>query len=103
MLEKYYGISNIKNFPIERLENLLKTAYERELYERWMTIYPYMEMGHVEFVSFEEYKNKAFGSSNNNSSKTKQMSNDEIEKEMMGVVRYYEQKQKAGGKINGNI
>ena len=31
------------------------------------------------------------------------MSNDEIEKEMMGVVRYYEQKQKAGVKINGNI
>ena len=29
--------------------------------------------------------------------------NDEIEKEMMGVVRYYEQEQKAGGKINGNI
>ena len=62
-----------------------------------------MEIGYVEFVSFEEYKNKALGNFHSNSSNEKQMSNDEIEKEMMGVVKYYEHKQKAGGKINGNI
>lgn len=60
-----------------------------------------MELGHIEFISFEQYKNKAWGSSNNNSSnKNNNLSNEEIEKEMLEVVRYYEQK--AGGK-NGNI
>ncbi len=62
-----------------------------------------MEIGLFEFVSFEEYKRKAFENLHSNSSKEKDMSNDEIEKEMMGVVMYYEQKQRAGGKINGNI
>ena len=62
-----------------------------------------MEIGFFEFVSFEEYKKKAFENLHCNSSKERPMSNGEIEKEMMGVVRYYEQEQKAGGKINGNI
>lgn len=62
-----------------------------------------MQIGFFEFVSFEEYKKKAFGNLHSNSSKEKKLSNDEIEKEMMEVVRYYEQKQKAGVKTNGNI
>ena len=29
---------------------------EKELYIRWLTLYPYMEIGFFDFVSFEEYK-----------------------------------------------
>lgn len=50
-----------------------------------------MEIGHIEFISFEEYKNKAIGNQANTSNKVETISNEEIEKEMMGVVRYYEQ------------
>lgn len=81
----------------------MNTAYEKELYARWLTLYPYMEIGHIEFISFEEYKNKALGGSTITTTNPKQISNEEIEEEMMKVVEFYENSQKAGGKIDGNI
>ena len=54
-----------------------------------------MEMGVVEYISFKDYKTKAFGVSYESTSKTgKLISNNEIEKEMMELVKYYEQKKK---------
>lgn len=85
---------------MEKLKDLLNVAYEKELYERWLTIYPYMETGMIDFMSFEAYKNKAFSNSQNNSS-NQNISDDEIKEEMLEVVKFYEQK--AGVIKDGNI
>ena len=79
---------------------MLKTAYEKELYERWLTIYPYMELGSIDYVSFEEYKNKAFGNIQYNSSNNT-ISNELIEEEMIKLVKFYERNR--GVKKNGDI
>lgn len=85
------------------MNNLLDTAYEKELYTRWLTLYPYMEIGHIDYMSFEEYKNKAFGNATGITQNQKQLSNDQIENEMMQLVEFYEKSQKAGGKRDGGI
>ncbi len=82
------------------MPKLLDTAYEKELYERWLTIYPFMEMERIEYVSFEEYKNKALSNVSHNYSNST-ISNEAIEKEMLELVKFYEQKSEV--KKNGNI
>lgn len=85
---------------MQKLNSLLKAAYERELYERWLTLYPYMEIQRIEFLSFEDYKNK-FLSNTQNDFSDKTITNEEIQEEMLEVVKYYEQK--AGETKDGNI
>lgn len=67
-------------------------AYEKEAYERWLTLYPFMEIGLANFMSFEEYKKKIL------SNKSAETQNKKItlevqkqnEAEMLKLVKYYE-------------
>ena len=36
----------------------MQFAYEKEFYERWMTLYPLMEAGFMPYCSFKDYKKK---------------------------------------------
>lgn len=77
-------------------------AYDREMYERWLTLYPNMEMGLLKYISFEDYKKK-LKENITTSQKQKNLSNKQIIDEMESIVEKYEkQKRKAGG-IDGNI
>lgn len=77
---------------MKKLKKLLQVAYEKEAYERWLTLYPFMEIGLTNFISFEEYKNKILpknkeDAENSKISEKKQKRN---EAEMKELVKYYE-------------
>ncbi len=78
---------------MKKFNQLLQVAYEKEAYERWLTLYPFMEIGLANFITFEEYKNKILtknkeSAENNKISEMKQKQN---EAEMLELVKYYEQ------------
>ncbi len=77
---------------MKKFKKLLQVAYEKEAYERWLTLYPFMEIGLANFISFEEYKNKILpknkeDAENSKISEKKQKRN---EAEMKELVKYYE-------------
>ena len=77
---------------MKKFKKLLQVAYEKEAYERWLTLYPFMEIGLANFITFEEYKNKILtknkeSAENNKISEMKQKRN---EAEMKELVKYYE-------------
>lgn len=102
LLNKYYGMANIKDYPLSKLVDFLQFAYERELYERWLTIYPLMESGLAEYMSFETYKNKI-----KENTKAKQhndlMTDEEIIDDGMKIMQMYEKNQQRAGDKVGNI
>lgn len=102
LLNKYYGMANIKDYPLSKLVDFLKFAYEKELYERWITLYPLMESGIIEYMSLETYKNKI-----KEKTETKQkndlMTDEQIMEDGMKIMKIYEKNQQKGGDKIGNI
>lgn len=85
-----YGFENVKNKPIGHVNKLLDYAIEQEkeqaAWELWSSLYPFMASGFIkDFVKFEEFKNKLF----QKQYRYTQKSLDEIEKEMLAVVKQY--------------
>lgn len=78
---------------MKKFNQLLQVAYEKEAYERWLTLYPFMEIGLANFISFEEYKNKilAKNKEDTENSKISEMKQKRNEAEMLEFVKYYEQ------------
>lgn len=78
---------------MKKFNQLLQVAYEKEAYERWLTLYPFMEIGLANFISFEEYKNKILAKNEGNAenSKISEMKQKRNEAEMLELVKYYEQ------------
>ena len=100
-MNKYYGITNIKDYPLRKLADFLMYAYEKEIYERWLTIYPLMEAGLMNYVSFKEYKEKI--TQNMQVKKYNEtLTDEEIIKQGMRIVEVYENRKKVGEK-GGNI
>lgn len=86
-------MANIKDYPLSKLADFLKFAYEKELYERWLKIYPYMEIGFIKYLSFKDYKKKIKENAEikkNNSLLTDK----QIIDEGMEIVKIYENQQK---------
>lgn len=83
------------------LPKLLKVAYEKEAYERWLTLYPFMELGFIEFINFSEYKKKILQNATENKVITERQYK-QNDKEMTELVKYYE-KLKGKEASNGNI
>ena len=86
-------MANIKDYPLSKLADFLKFAYEKELYERWLKIYPYMEIGFIKYLSFKDYKKKIKENAKikkNNSLLTDK----QIIDEGMEIVKIYENQQK---------
>ena len=71
------------------LPKLLKVAYEKEAYERWLTLYPFMEVGFINFISFSEYKKKILQNAAENKVITEKQYK-KNDKEMTELVKYYE-------------
>ncbi len=86
-------MANIKDYPLSKLADFLNFAYEKELYERWLKIYPYMEIGFIKYLSFKDYKKKIKENAEikkNNSLLTDK----QIIDEGMEIVKIYENQQK---------
>ncbi len=77
---------------MKKFNQLLQVAYEKEAYERWLTLYPFMEIGLANFISFEEYKNKILPKNKEDAenSKISEMKQKRNEAEMLELVKYYE-------------
>lgn len=71
------------------LPKLLKVAYEKEAYERWLTLYPFMEVGFINFISFSKYKKKILQNATENKVITEKQYK-QNDKEMTELVKYYE-------------
>lgn len=71
------------------LPKLLKVAYEKEAYERWITLYPFMEVGFINFISFSAYKEKILKNASENKVLTEKQYK-QNDKEMTELVKYYE-------------
>lgn len=83
-----YDLSAILDLEISL--DLLTFAINKEkedtAWERWIAIYPYMEMKRLEFMSFEKYKKELFEKKPKVSKKTIE----DIEEEMTKVIATYE-------------
>lgn len=93
---------NIKDYPLRKLADFLQFAYEKELYERWLTVYPFMEAEIMQFCSFEDYKKKLKEkviSKRNNMNLT----DEQILEEGKKIVEIYEKNQQKAGEKVGNI
>lgn len=86
----------IKNYPLGKLEDFLKFAYEREIYERWLKIYPLMEAGFMPYISFKDYKSKILEQIKEKIRKNR-LSDKQIIEHSMEIVKEYEKNQRKIG------
>lgn len=65
------------SFNMSYIEYALEKEKEDTVFDLWKSIYPQMMIGNMDFISFEDFKNKIYSKKYKYSVKT----NDEIEKE----------------------
>jgi len=91
-LHGFYDFSYIKTLPLKIISRLLIKAVEKQqeklLWERWLAIYPYMEIGAWNFISFNDYKDKLL----NKEMKTTDITAEEIEEDILQVKALYERR-----------
>lgn len=91
MLSKTYDMSVIADLPLSAVTDYLlyalKQEKEQKAWELWVALYPYMSMQRLKFLNFEAFKKQAFKPIAIVSKKSKQ----EIEKEMLAIVKIYRQ------------
>ena len=72
------------------IEKLVVKALEKEqethIWDRWVRLCPYMELGQINFITFEDYKNALLKPKEKVSEKT----SEEIMVEMMAVMSAHE-------------
>lgn len=86
-------MANIKDYPLSKLGDFLNYAYEKEIYERWLTLYPFMEVGFSKFISFKEYKEKIKEKAKQQT-KSENISDEIILQHGLKIVQAYENQQK---------
>ncbi len=59
---------------------------EQAIWEGWLSLYPWMEMGYLKFQSFDEFKKSKI----HNHARYTLKTNDEIVEELVKVVAAYE-------------
>ena len=74
------------SIAVDYLIYAIEQEKEQAAWELWSSLYPFMASGFIkDFVKFEEFKNKLF----QKQYRYTQKSLDEIEKEMLAVVKQY--------------
>lgn len=72
------------------------------MYERWLTLYPLMELGTMKYISFKEYKEKIIQKAKEQQH-NEMLTDEQIIDQGMKIVEAYESQQKKAGGNNGNI
>jgi len=89
LFTKTYNPGYILDLPLSVAVDYLIYAIEQEkeqaAWELWATMYPYMTMKWIDFVKFDDFKNKLF----QKQYRYTQKSLEEIEQEMLAVVAKY--------------
>ncbi len=80
---------------VELINKLREKETEEKLWDKWLSLYPYMEMKWVDNMSFEEYKRRILGSYSNNE---KQLTEKEVYEDVDNIIRSFkkERPQKEG-------
>jgi hypothetical protein len=82
-LHSNYGLENVRGKSPKHLKKLLKHALEEDTekyaWDLWKQVYPLMHLGLVEFVSFEDYKNRVVNNTHLYTHKTSEEIIDEFE------------------------
>ncbi len=83
------------NLEIEDFISLVVKAIEKEqetlIWERWLALYPHMELKRFNFISFDNFKKDLLLHKPNPQSESDK-SKEEIETEMMAVIAAYERR-----------
>lgn len=95
-------MANIKDYPLSKLADFLQFAYEKELYERWITLYPLMETGFLKYISFKEYKQKIKQKALSKQ-RNRNLSDKQIMQHGMEIIEMYERNQQKAGDKSGDI
>ena len=90
LLHSHYGINRSSRVRVKDINKLLIGAIKKEsedsLWDRWVRLCPYMELGQIKFISFEAYKKALIESKVKVSKKT----SEEIIAELMPVIAAHE-------------
>ena len=85
-MHTHYGINSTSKIRLKSIAELLFKAIEQEqeakVWDRWIRLCPYMELGQIKFVSFKDYKDALFKPKVKISTKT----SEEIMAEIMPVI-----------------
>ena len=91
-MHSFYDFGYIRTLPIKSIVKLLIKAQEKQqeelLWQRWLAIYPYMEIGKLKFMSFNDYKDKLVSKK----FKTTNISKEEIETDILKIKALYERR-----------
>ena len=91
-MHSHYGINGSSRVRVRDLNRLLIEAIKKEsedsLWDRWVRLCPYMELGQIKFISFEDYKKALFESRVKVSEKT----SEEIVAELLPVITAHEER-----------
>jgi len=68
------------------LEHAVEKEKEKDIWQAWLTLYPLMARGKMDFVPFDQYKKDLMKPAISTTEKTHQ----EIEDEMLAVISAYE-------------
>jgi hypothetical protein len=89
-LSRYGNIEHILSLPFEEGIEIIEKSQEKQqeelLWQRWLAIYPYMEIGKLKFMSFNDYKYKLVSKK----FKTTNMTKEEIEEDILKIKALYE-------------
>lgn len=90
LLHGHYGINGSSKVKVKDINKLLIGAIKKEsedsLWDRWIRLCPYMELGQIKFIAFEDYKKALIESRVKASEKT----SEEIIAELMPVIKAHE-------------
>jgi hypothetical protein len=86
------NIEHILNLPFEEGIEIIEKSREKQqedlLWQRWLAIYPYMETGKLNFISFGDYKDKLLSKK----FKVTNISKEEIETDILKIKALYERR-----------
>jgi len=92
LLSRYGNIEHILSLPFEEGIEIIEKSQEKQqedlLWQRWLAIYPYMETGVLNFISFNDYKGKLL----NKEMKTTDITAEEIEEDIGKVIASYKRR-----------
>jgi hypothetical protein len=91
-LSRYGNIEHILSLPFEEGIEIIEKSQEKQqedlLWQRWLAIYPYMEIGKLKFMSFNDYKDKLVSKK----FKVTNISKEEIKEDIGKVIASYKRR-----------
>ncbi len=89
-MHSFYSFDFVLKLPVHRITQLLfkviEKQNERMVRDRWLSLYPYMEMRKLNFVTYSDYKDKLIQAKK----RYTDITNEQIDAELSAVMRAHE-------------